>query len=65
MIIHYKCKCDPLGRDLSVPDRISSFDMLAYMECIAHYIGYDHRKRSPNCKSAQMEYAKIPIHEMK
>jgi hypothetical protein len=62
--IFYKCACMPAERSVDVPPRREDEDIIDWMEtCVRLSIGLDHRKRSPLCRAAALEYAKIPAPE--
>lgn len=62
--LRYKCYCSPEERVLAVREREPGEDIRRWMKQIAvPQLTADHRKRSPLCQSAAMEYMKIPMDE--
>lgn len=61
--IRYKCSCIPKEASINVPARDSVEDIMDFMHRVQAALGSDHRRRSPQCRSTTMEYAKIPLVE--
>lgn len=60
--IRYKCLCMGAEAVVHVVERDPARDVVEWMEEIVQpSIAYDHRRRSPKCRRAKMEYAKIPV----
>ena len=63
MKVIYKCSCMPEEVEILVTDRHPDGDILPWMHLVQVAIGTDHEARSPKCKAATMEYAKIPVED--
>lgn len=64
MKILYKCFCMAVEAEIEVMDRPARGDLLDWMQnAVQPSIGVDHRARSPHCRAAALEYAKIPLDE--
>ncbi len=62
--ITWKCRCMPEEAVLQVRNRWNSEDFLDWMRNVVQCdLGAAHAKRSPWCRSAKVEYAKIPAPE--
>lgn len=61
MLVHYKCRCQPVEQTIPVPDRRPDTDIIQWMNMVQVCIGTDHSGMSPNCRATKMEYAKIPF----
>lgn len=62
--VRYKCACMPAEASIQVPFRNENEDVVQWMQnCLTPAIYLDHRRRSPNCRAAVMEYAKLPVPE--
>jgi len=59
-IISYRCACLVEEVTLTVPARLESADVVAWLdEVVRPAITADHRRRSPGCRTATSEYVKI------
>lgn len=61
MEVKYKCRCMKEEATVLVPDRHKNSDLMRWMSIVQQCLGYDHSARSPQCRSREMEYAKIPF----
>lgn len=61
--IIFKCKCMAAEATVQVRNRNEHEDVADWMELVQSTISNAHRKTSPLCMSATMEYAKIPMPE--
>lgn len=60
--LKYKCLCMATEASIHVVERDPAGDPVEWMRTIVEpSISYDHIRRSPKCRRAKMEYAKIPI----
>lgn len=64
MKICYKCACMAAEAEIEVMGRPAGGDILDWMQGVVQpSISVDHRARSPHCRAAALEYAKIPLDE--
>ncbi len=58
--LRYKCQCMKAESCVQVQERESGEDIGDFMERVRVALTDDHKKRSPFCRTATMEYAKVP-----
>lgn len=62
--LRYKCRCMDAEASIQVPERQEAEDIIQWMNLVVQAAIYlDHRRRSPSCKTTEMEYAKLPMPE--
>lgn len=62
--VRYKCTCFSEEVKVLVPFRRKDENVIDWMNlCVQPALYLDHRQRSPRCRKAEMEYAKLPAPE--
>ncbi len=58
--LRYKCQCMAAEGSVQVRERTGTEDIRDFMERVRVALTDDHKIRSPFCRTATMEYAKVP-----
>lgn len=57
----FKCRCMKEEKSLYMRERKSDEDIIDYMQDVQRAVGAEHKKVSPLCRSAALEYLKLPV----